>query len=144
MSGRGTGEACPPSSEWTQQQEEEGLLSCCCCFFFQCTNILFLFVKKTTTNNSFLIQPGELIVFIFPFQGITPELQEGLISVNEILEVSLMQSIIYTMIMSFRYKNLQQVFKDLILRSIRLTSALNCLTRLFCQIKVSFRPPSCS
>lgn len=49
---------------------------------------------KKKRNNSFFIWLVKLIVF-FSFQGIAPELHEGLISVNEILEVSSVHSPIY-------------------------------------------------
>lgn len=87
MSGGHAGAAHPSPSEWIQyQQEEEGAV---CCSVFDCLCFYSLFTLKYVVNT-----PAQLTVFYFHFQNVTQEFNEDLISLNEILEVGLMNYII--------------------------------------------------
>lgn len=80
MSGRHVGEAHPSPSEWIQyQQQEEGAV---CCPAFDCLCFCDLLTLKSLIGT-----PAQLTVLHFHFQNVAHEFSEGMISLNEILEV---------------------------------------------------------
>lgn len=85
MSGGHAGEAHPSPSEWIQHQQEGAV----CCSVFDHLCFYSLFTLKYVVNT-----PVQLTVFYFHFLNVTQEINEDLISLNEILEVGLMNYII--------------------------------------------------